>query len=587
MEVSAETVAFLTPPPGGQFTSLNSDIGGEIVSFLKIADTSSLALVNSHWQERVNQDSRWAPIGAPPSVSVFLRIRPEKRGTYTFYPTLPEGDDPLTLLPDHKTIIQLSQTGENGRGYMFDWVWKNDGNGPCTQEEVFQRVARPIVRSVFKGCNGTVMAYGQVNSGKSFSMGFGGISVGFNRGQGEGMMMQSVKYIFKRVKADTDRVYTVSCSFIHVYMDEVQDLLNGTARHGPAALKVEYSDAKGVHFPGIVECVIKDASDFKDQFVDADQHDVRGPSKFKYGTNFFKFSNMESSRSHRVVFINVKSVPAKNPGFGETTSGRLCLLSCGGYQGFTPFRVPSEKSKEEAKAINASLLALGNCVSALSDPEGGVIPWRNSILTRILQGGIGATNSKCAILLTASPSNDHHHETTGTLYFGSRAMQIEKEANREKEVRARLVRFYNAHNQQDKLSGVEKLLRTHRSKEEDLFKKLVDKYGPEPKFTPTTVTQAPPPSTETLGLQDSLLLTDGGDGGERTILPFSASCSGRPLRLLVLPPQPSACPHLQRSWTLTTSSVHSGRSQALTMQHWPCCRPVRWRVNGGGVVACL
>jgi hypothetical protein len=40
----------------------------------------------------------------------------------------------------------------------------------CTQEEVYEQAARPLVDEIFAGYNGTVFVYGQTGSGKSHTM---------------------------------------------------------------------------------------------------------------------------------------------------------------------------------------------------------------------------------------------------------------------------------------------------------------------------------------------------------------------------------------------------------------------------------
>jgi ferritin-like metal-binding protein YciE len=45
----------------------------------------------------------------------------------------------------------------------------------------------------------------------------------------------------------------------------------------------------------------------------------------------------------------------------------------------------------------------------------------------MLEDAIGG-KAKCSIILTAGPSNEHLHETLGTLYFGSRAMAVKTNA---------------------------------------------------------------------------------------------------------------------------------------------------------------
>jgi Cdc6-like AAA superfamily ATPase len=40
----------------------------------------------------------------------------------------------------------------------------------CKQESVFEETALPILESVLEGYNGTIFAYGQTGTGKTFTM---------------------------------------------------------------------------------------------------------------------------------------------------------------------------------------------------------------------------------------------------------------------------------------------------------------------------------------------------------------------------------------------------------------------------------
>ena len=92
---------------------------------------------------------------------------------------------------------------------------------------------------------------------------------------------------------------------------------------------------------------------------------------------------------------------------------------------------------EEAKAINLSLSALGNCISALCDRKAH-IPYRDSKLTRLMQSSLGG-GSRTAIIVTLPPLNaltrnadgstssnyNQYNEAVGALKFASRASRIE------------------------------------------------------------------------------------------------------------------------------------------------------------------
>jgi kinesin family protein 3/17 len=52
------------------------------------------------------------------------------------------------------------------KSFGFDGVFPGD----TAQAELYNQVARPIVQNVIEGYNGTIFAYGQTGTGKTFTM---------------------------------------------------------------------------------------------------------------------------------------------------------------------------------------------------------------------------------------------------------------------------------------------------------------------------------------------------------------------------------------------------------------------------------
>lgn len=75
---------------------------------------------------------------------------------------------------------------------------------------------------------------------------------------------------------------------------------------------------------------------------------------------------------------------------------------------------------QELTSINSSLSALGQCISALSDPSRKHIPYRNSKLTKVLKDSLDES-SNVALIICISPSIDSYKETLSTLQFADRA----------------------------------------------------------------------------------------------------------------------------------------------------------------------
>ena len=70
-----------------------------------------------------------------------------------------------------------------------------------------------------------------------------------------------------------------------------------------------------------------------------------------------------------------------------------------------------------------SLSALGNCISALTDPSRHHIPYRDSKLTRLLQDSLGG-NCFTTVIATLSPIAANAEDSLSTLTFADRARHV-------------------------------------------------------------------------------------------------------------------------------------------------------------------
>ncbi|KAL3182440.1 hypothetical protein MRX96_007620 [Rhipicephalus microplus] len=83
----------------------------------------------------------------------------------------------------------------------------------------------------------------------------------------------------------------------------------------------------------------------------------------------------------------------------------------------------------EGTKINLSLLALSNCIDALSKSGAQRVPYRDSKLTQILKDSSGGT---CGTLMIAavSPSKLSCTDTYNTLKYAGQDMKIEQQAKK-------------------------------------------------------------------------------------------------------------------------------------------------------------
>ncbi|EFJ11018.1 hypothetical protein SELMODRAFT_126954, partial [Selaginella moellendorffii] len=347
-------------------------------------------------------------------VRVAVRIRP--RNAEELIVDADFGDC-VELQPELKRL-RLRKNNWDCETYQFDEVFAET----ASQKRVYEVVAKPVVESVLEGYNGTVMAYGQTGTGKTFTLG----RLGEEDSADRGIMVRAMEDILSDISPEND---SVTVSYLQLYMETVQDLLAPERDNIPI---VEDPKTGDVTLPGATLVPIIDHRSFVRLLQ------VGEANRFAANTKL----NTESSRSHAILLVNVRKVGRAKP------DREVVVLSENGncVQVAKGNRVPTiRKSKlvivdlagservyksgseghtlEEAKSINLSLTALGKCINALAENSPHV-PTRDSKLTRILRDSFGGT-ARTSLIITIGPSPQHRGETASTIMFGQRAMKVE------------------------------------------------------------------------------------------------------------------------------------------------------------------
>ena len=91
------------------------------------------------------------------------------------------------------------------------------------QEEVFERVALPVLRAALDGYNGTVFAFGQTGSGTTFT-----ITGGAERYADRGLIPRAISALFAEAAKRTGHTYTMHISYMEIYNETGYDLLEPT-----------------------------------------------------------------------------------------------------------------------------------------------------------------------------------------------------------------------------------------------------------------------------------------------------------------------------------------------------------------------
>ncbi len=77
---------------------------------------------------------------------------------------------------------------------------------------------KKIVQEFLKGKNASIFMYGQTTSGKTYTM--------LGRGDEQGLIIHSLKDIFKHFEKHDKQKYCIFISYMEIYNEQINDLLN-------------------------------------------------------------------------------------------------------------------------------------------------------------------------------------------------------------------------------------------------------------------------------------------------------------------------------------------------------------------------
>ncbi|GAB1597339.1 kinesin-like protein KIF3A [Argonauta hians] len=333
--------------------------------------------------------------------------------------------------------------------FTFDTVF-----GPgCKQVDVYNEIARPIVDFVLEGYNGTIFAYGQTGTGKTFTM--EGLRT---TPEVRGIIPNSFAHIFGAIaKAGEDNCFLVRVSYMEIYNEEVKDLL---AKDQNMRLEVKERPDVGVYVKDLSAFVVNNADDMDRIMTLGNKNRAVG------STNM----NAHSSRSHAIFTVTVECSVKGVDGKQHVRMGKLHLVDLAGSERQAKTGATGMRLKEASK-INLSLSTLGNVISALVDGKSSHIPYRNSKLTRLLQDSLGG-NSKTIMIANIGPADYNYDETISTLRYANRAKNIKNKAKINEDPKDALLRQFQQEIEELKKQLEDNVSEDESSPDEDIDSEL-------------------------------------------------------------------------------------------------------------------
>lgn len=165
-------------------------------------------------------------------IKIFSRLRPTTK-TFKGLFISPE-DNSITIKITQDSIRKQPQTrhshvSQSHHTFKFSRVFDQH----ASQEEVFDHVASHMTDKFLAGYNGTIFAYGQTSTGKTYTI--EGSSWKYSE---RGLIPRIISYVFKDVeqRLGLGQDVSVHVSYMEIYLDVGYDLLNAGTR--PGALMV-------------------------------------------------------------------------------------------------------------------------------------------------------------------------------------------------------------------------------------------------------------------------------------------------------------------------------------------------------------
>ncbi|KAL6477242.1 hypothetical protein MHYP_G00130770 [Metynnis hypsauchen] len=370
-------------------------------------------------------------------VKVAVRVRPFNKREKD------AGSRCIVSMSNNIITIQDPRNQQNRRTFTFDHAfWSHSGfvrNSPglfvpgedggryADQVSVFEGLGQGVLENALQGYNATLLAYGQTGSGKSYSM------LGY--GPNKGLVPTLCDRLFQFIRTNQDsRQCQVFFSMLEIYNEQVIDLLSRGSR-SPGGLRVREDQQRGFYVEGLRR-VPSDSAAQVEQLMEQGT---------RTRTTAATHMNSNSSRSHMLIILQLKQIFSKEC---ITKQSNINLVDLAGSERQRSSGSEVDRLKE-GTAINLSLTTLGNVISALAEAALGKkvvhIPYRDSVLTKLLQSALGG-NSRTVMIATLSPADICYEESLSTLRYAERAKRIQNRAVVNEGPTERLVKELRAEN---------------------------------------------------------------------------------------------------------------------------------------------
>ena len=441
----------------------------------------AIALSRTFREEQREIAAKWSESS---NILVVVRCRPmseaERRAREEDVVSVVDGAQVIVRDPGHTAVNDMRKARVRDRLFAFDHAFAQQ----APSERVYALTTRFLIDGVVAGFNATVFAYGATGSGKTYTM--------LGSRETPGLMVLTLRDLYGAIEratrasaeeAEAARAqarapsagpkrgggrgarlparleYRVSLSYVEVYNENIRDLLSDSGA-ADVFLDLREDPLRGNCVAGVSEHSVASTGDVMELLSAGNRRRTQEPTA----------ANRESSRSHAVLQIHVSQracedaaadeerdpfaglrlgvkgggvegkrgahvagkggAKASHSISGSVKVGKFSLIDLAGSERAANTRNSGIRLIEGAN-INRSLLALGNCITALVQGKGSFVPYRDSKLTRLLKDSLGG-NCRTVMISCISPAAAAFEESCNTLKYANRAKNIRTNIARNK-----------------------------------------------------------------------------------------------------------------------------------------------------------
>lgn len=333
----------------------------------------------------------------------------------------PENSSIEYQINKNKNLISVRIPEEFTKGYVnntkktYDFKFNGIFEQDSTQEDIFDKIGKTVIKNSLEGYNNTVFCYGQTGSGKTYTM------CGSKNWKERGLIPRLLIELFKQIREMKTCSYDIFVSYLEIYNENAYDLLD------KAHSETDIEDWKKiiVYEDNYNNTMLKNLSMIK---VENEQQALDLLITGNYIRHISSTQmNMASSRSHAIFSCILEGRELTSE---VMRASKINLVDLAGSE-----RMKSNINSitsVETKYINLSLSFLEQVILALNEKEKGSrshIPYRNSLMTTILKDSLGG-NCKTILIANVASTLEFLEETISTMRFSVRCGKVQNQVTK-------------------------------------------------------------------------------------------------------------------------------------------------------------